>query len=231
MSSYINQLFFGIYPYIAIAVFVIGSLLRYEHVPYGWRSGSSQFLSKPKMRWASNLFHIGIIVILGGHLVGLLTPKEVYHIFITSSQKQVLAMTAGGIAGVACFIGLTMLIIRRFTDPLVKATSSFSDNLVLIILYIQLILGLMTIFISMGHLDGETMVDFGNWAQSIVTLNGKAASYVADKNIIFKLHIVLGLTILLIFPFTRLVHVWSVPISYITTRKGYQIVRKKEKSE
>ncbi len=228
MSNYINNLLFGIYPYITIAIFILGSLLRYEHLPYGWRSGSSQFLSKKKMGWASNLFHVGIILILGGHLVGLLTPKGVYHIFMTSSQKQVLAMTVGGLAGIACFIGLTMLIIRRFTDPLVKATSSFSDNLILILLYIQLILGMMTIFVSMGHLDGKVMTDLAHWAQSLVTFRGDAASYMVGKNIIFKLHIFLGLTILLIFPFTRLVHIWSVPISYITTRIGYQIVRKKD---
>lgn len=229
MSNYINTLLFGIYPYIAIAVFILGSLLRYEHLPYGWRSGSTQFLSKKKMGWASNLFHVGIILILGGHLVGLLTPASVYHIFITSAQKQVLAMTVGGLAGIACFIGLTMLLIRRFTDPLVKATSSFSDNLILILLMAQLVLGMMTIFVSMGHLDGKVMTQLAHWAQSIVTFRGDAASYMMGQNIIFKLHIFLGLTILLIFPFTRLVHVWSVPISYITTRKGYQIVRKKNK--
>ncbi len=229
MSNYLDHLLFGIYPYIAIATFVLGSLLRYEHLPYGWRSGSTQFLSKKKMGWGSNLFHVGILIILGGHFFGLLTPESLYHVIITPSQKQVLAMTVGGLAGVACFIGLTMLIIRRFTDPLVKATSSFSDNLILIILYIQLILGLSTILISAHHLDGKVMEDLAHWAQGIVYLNGDASSYMIGKSIIFKLHIFLGLTIILIFPFTRLVHIWSVPISYVTTRMGYQIVRKKEK--
>ena len=133
-------------------------------------------------------------------------------------------MVAGGIAGIACFIGLSLLIHRRLFDPRIRKTSSFGDIAVLLMLYAQLILGLATILVSAQHLDGHEMVKFMNWAQGIVTLQAGASDYVADVALVFKLHLLLGMTILLVFPFTRLVHVWSVPVWYLG-RTGYQLVR------
>lgn len=120
-----------------------------------------------------------------------------------------------------------MLLHRRFLDPRIRATSAFSDNAILVILYIQLVLGLSTIFVSVQHLDGEEMVKFMKWAQGIFTFNAGAADYVAGASIIFKLHLVLGLTILLLFPFTRLVHIFSAPVRYLW-RPGYQVVRARQ---
>lgn len=225
MENFLNTLAFGIYPYIALAVFILGSVIRYDREPYTWRSGSSQLLRRRQLIWGSVLFHLGVLVVFFGHLIGLLTPIEVFDaIGISHGAKQILAIVAGGIAGLAALIGATMLIHRRLFDARIRSTSTFGDHAVIILLWVQLALGLATIPLSMGHLDGSEMLKFMAWAQGIFTFNPGAADLVAGAHPIFKLHLLLGLTIFLIFPFTRLVHMFSAPVRYIW-RPGYQIVR------
>ncbi|MBL4617634.1 MAG: respiratory nitrate reductase subunit gamma [Robiginitomaculum sp.] len=226
MAEYINEFLFGIYPYIAIVVMVGGSILRYDQNQYSWKADSSQLLHSKGLRLGSNLFHVGIILLFFGHLVGLLTPHFVYEPFITTGQKQLLAMTAGGIFGTMAFFGMVILIWRRTTQDRVRATTKFMDMAILLILFVQLILGMLTIPVSAQHLDGSSMVALAEWAQHIVTFRGGAAEFIMEEALIFKLHIFLGLTIFLLFPFTRLVHMFSVPIKYLL-RSGYQIVRKR----
>ena len=226
MGNFINQFLFGIYPYIAITIMVVGSVFRYDRDQYTWKADSSQLLRAKGMRVGSNLFHIGIILLFFGHLVGLLMPESIYHLVMSAQTKQLMAMIAGGIFGSICFVGLTILIRRRLFDPRIRATSKPTDIAVLLILYVQLILGLITIPYSAQHLDGSSMVALGNWAQHIVTFRSGAADFVLAEAWVFKVHLFLGLTIFLLFPFTRLVHMLSAPLKYLT-RKGYQIVRKR----
>ena len=226
MASYINEFLFGIYPYIALTVFFAGSLLRYDRDQYTWKASSSQLLSKKDMRIGSNLFHIGIIMLFFGHLFGLLTPHALYAPFMDAGTKQLMAMTAGGIFGLVCLVGMVLLIRRRLTDPRIRATSQFSDLPILLILFVQLLLGLLTIPFSAQHPDGSSMLALAHWAQHLVTFQGDAAGFVAGEAFVFKAHLFLGMTIFLLFPFTRLVHVWSVPIQYLG-RRGYQIVRRR----
>ncbi|WP_205342716.1 respiratory nitrate reductase subunit gamma [Denitrificimonas caeni] len=225
MSNF-NLLLFGVYPYIALAICLIGSWARFDWSQYTWRAGSSQMLDGKGMRMASNLFHVGIIFVLAGHFVGLLTPHALYHHVISTEHKQLLAMVSGGVFGVLCLIGLIMLIKRRLNNPRIRATSSTSDIMILFVLLAQLILGLLTIVASTQHLDGSVMVMLGDWAQSVVTLQPlKAAQAIAPVGIIYKLHVFLGVTLFVLFPFTRLVHIVSAPIWYLGRR--YQIVRQK----
>lgn len=229
ITDYLHQFFFVYYPYICMTVFVIGSALRYDRDQYTWKADSSQLLRKKGVRVGNNLFHIGIILLFLGHFFGLLTPREVYHHFMDSGTKQMIAMFAGGIFGTICFVGMTILLLRRLFDSRIRATSKPSDILILIVLYVQLILGLITIPFSAQHMDGSSMIALANWAQHLVTFRSGAADYIIGEAIIFKLHIVLGSTIFLLFPFTRLVHVFSgivAPLKYFL-RRGYQIVRKK----
>ena len=229
MTDFLHQLLFGVYPYIALAVLILGTALRYDREPYSWRSGSSQLLRRKQLVWGSVLFHVGVLVIFFGHLVGLLTPIAIFDaIGISHGAKQLLAIIAGGIAGVMAIIGATLLAHRRLFDARVRAASSTSDTLIIILLWLQLALGLATIPVSMQHLDGHEMVTFMSWAQGIFTFNTDAASYISGASIIFKLHLFLGLTILLIFPFTRLVHMLSVPVRYFW-RPGYQVVRQRNR--
>ena len=205
---------------------VVGSMFRYDRDQYTWKADSSQLLRAKGMRVGSNLFHIGIILLFFGHLVGLLMPESIYHLVMSAQTKQLMAMIAGGIFGSICFVGLTILIRRRLFDPRIRATSKPTDIAVLLILYVQLILGLITIPYSAQHLDGSSMVALGNWAQHIVTFRSGAADFVLAEAWVFKVHLFLGLTIFLLFPFTRLVHMLSAPLKYLT-RKGYQVVRKR----
>ncbi|KJZ08409.1 nitrate reductase [Halomonas sp. S2151] len=223
--NYLHTLLFGLYPYLAGSVFLIGSLLRFDHGQYTWKTGSSQMLSSRRMRLASPLFHIGILVIFFGHLVGLLTPHWVYAPFISAGTKQVFAILVGGLAGIACLVGGAMLLHRRFTDPRVKASSSFMDNLIIVLLVVQVTLGLLTIPAALHHLDGGVMIKLAEWAQAIVFFRGGAATHLEGIGFIYHLHILVGLTIVLVFPFTRLVHAWSAPLGYLGRR--YQIVRRR----
>jgi len=228
MSETINQLLFGWYPYLCLLVFLIGSLVRFDREQYTWRSGSSQLLRRKQLSWGSNLFHVGILIIFAGHFVGLLTPIAVFDFLgISHGFKQMMAIVVGGLAGIACLVGISLLVHRRLFDARIRNTSSFGDIAILLLLYVQLLLGLATIPISLDHLDGGEMLKFMTWAQGIVTLQSGVASLVADVNPIFKLHLFLGMTIFLVFPFTRLVHVWSAPIWYLG-RRGYQVVRTRQ---
>ena len=225
MGTFLNNAMFGWYPYLCLTVFLFGSLIRFDREQYTWRSGSSQLLRRSQLMWGSNLFHVGILIIFLGHLVGLLTPIQVFDALgIGHGFKQMMAIVIGGVAGLMCLVGIALLTHRRLFDPRIRATSSFSDTAILLILFAQLLLGLLTIPVSLGHMDGGEMVKFMTWAQGVLTLQPDAWMQVKDVNIIFKLHLTLGMTIFLLFPFTRLVHIWSAPIWYLG-RRGYQVVR------
>ncbi|MFN4003880.1 MAG: respiratory nitrate reductase subunit gamma [Hylemonella sp.] len=223
--SYLNQFFFGIYPYICLSVFLLGSLLRYDRDPYTWKSDSSQLLKAGQLRWGSNLFHIGILFLFFGHAVGMLTPHFVYEPLMSAGAKQLLAMVSGGAFGLLGLIGLTLLLHRRLTEPRIRATSKTSDIVLLLLLWLQFVLGLGTIALSAQHLDGSMMLVLAEWAQRIVTLRGGAADLVQEAGWVFKAHMVLGMTLFLIFPFTRLVHVWSGFATLTYLARPYQIVR------
>jgi nitrate reductase gamma subunit len=225
MRDFLNYAIYGWYPYLCLTVFIVGSILRFDYDQYRWRSGSSQLLRRRQLMWGSNLFHVGILVIFLGHLVGLLTPIWIFDWFgIGHGFKQMLAIVVGGVAGLMCLAGIALLTHRRLFDPRIRRTSSTGDIVVLLLLFAQLLLGLATIPVSLGHLDGGEMVKFMTWAQGILTLQPGVAALIADVNPIFKLHLFLGMTIFLVFPFTRLVHIWSAPVWYLG-RRGYQVVR------
>jgi len=226
LDNYLNQFLFGYYPYICLVVFFLGSLIRYDREQYTWKSDSSQLLRHGQLRWASNLFHIGVLGIFGGHLTGFLTPVAVWHALgVSLPEKQMTAMVAGGVFGTMCVIGLALLLTRRLGDPRIRATGGSMDLFVLFLLLAQVVLGLAGIPLSAQHPDGSEMLKFMLWAQRIVTFRGEAAGLVADVSVVFKLHMVLGLTIFLVFPFTRLVHIWSGFASVFYLLRPYQLVR------
>jgi nitrate reductase gamma subunit len=226
MNLDMNTVLFALYPYVAITVCLLGCWVRFDREQYSWRAGSSQLMRTRGMVLASNCFHIGILFILMGHLVGLLTPEAIYHHVISTQDKQMLAIVSGGFFGLLCLLGLTMLLYRRITDPRVRASGTRGDLAILILLFIQLLLGLATIFASVQHLDGSVMLLLAGWAQSVVTLQPEqAAAYIANVHIIYKLHVFFGISIVLVFPFTRLVHMISAPIWYFG--RAYQLVRQK----
>ena len=225
--AHLNLFAFGIYPYIAIAIMVIGSWIRYDREQYSWKTSSSQLLESKQLRKGSIAFHIGVLGIFLGHFFGLLMPKEIWYLFgITTQMKQLIAIGAGGLFGLICFYGLTVLIKRRLFNPRIRATSNPMDIAILFLLYAQLILGLLSIFVSMGHLDGAEMLKLMAWAQNTITFNSVAAAEaISGVHWIFKLHVFLGMTLFVVFPFSRLVHMLSAPVQYV--RRQHQIVRQR----
>jgi nitrate reductase gamma subunit len=224
----LHQLVFGVYPYIALATFVLGSWIRFDNEQYTWKSDSSQLLSKQYMRFASNVFHIGILGIFFGHLVGLLTPHSVFlALGISDAAHQGIAIFAGGVFGLMVILGGSILWLRRLFNPRVRAASRWMDINILGWLVLTACVGFATIFWSMGHAgqkDFTVMLRLAEYVQSIVILQPNPEP-LRNIDTVYKLHIFFGLSVFLFFPFTRLVHIWSAPVGYLF--RAYQVVRAK----
>jgi nitrate reductase gamma subunit len=226
--DFMHQFLFGIYPYIALVIFLLGSLIRFDREQYTWKSESTQVLHRGQLRLGSILFHVGIIGLFFGHMAGLLMPVVVWDTLgITHGAKQLFAMVAGGVMGGLCLVGIVILLARRLANERLRHATTFKDKVVLLWILATLLLGLASIFVSASHMDGHTMVTLMNWAQHIVTLRGGAAGFIVDAPLLFKLHLFMGMSLFVIFPFTRLVHVWSGfgALSYLG--RSYQLVRRR----
>jgi nitrate reductase gamma subunit len=221
-----NQFLFGTYPYIALAIFLFGSLARFEREQYTWKADSSQLLHRGQLRLGNILFHVGILGLFFGHLFGLLTPVAVWDFLgVPHSVKQMVAMVAGGVMGTMCFAGLAILLHRRLSNARVSAVTRVGDKVLLVWILVTLVLGLSTIFESAGHMDGAMMVRLMTWAQHTLTFRGDGASFVATAPLIFRVHLFMGMTLFVIFPFTRMVHVWSGFASVGYLGRAWQLVR------
>lgn len=224
----LHNFLYGVYPYIALSVFLLGSWLRFDREQYTWKSDSSQLLSKANMRLGSNLFHVGIIAIFFGHAVGLLTPHSVFKALgVSDMAHQMVAIVAGSVFGGMCLVGGAILWVRRMLNQRVSAASRGSDKFILTWLLITLLIGLSTIPVSIGHANHDNpavMIALAEWVQSVIYLRPDP-SLLNGVDTIFKVHLFFGMTVFLVFPFTRLVHVWSAPFGYVA--RPYQIVRSK----
>jgi nitrate reductase gamma subunit len=224
MNTTLHNFLFNVYPYICLSVFLMGSLARFDRDQYTWKSDSSQLLRRGQLRWGSNLFHVGILFLFVGHTVGLLTPHGMYEPFIAPAAKQMVAIVSGGTAGIVCFIGLSLLLHRRIFDPRIRLTSHRTDLAILVVLWVQLLLGIVTLPYSLGHKDGSVMLALSDWAQRIATFRPDASGLV-NLDWPYKVHLVLGMTIFLLFPFSRLVHVWSGLATVAYLFRPWQVVR------
>lgn len=225
----LHDFVFGAYPYLAGVVFLLGSWIRFDREQYTWKADSSQLLSNKGMRLASNLFHVGVLGIFLGHAAGMLLPHGLFLAMgISDVSHQYIAIYAGGIFGVMCLFGAAMLFLRRINEPRVKAVSRKRDTFVIGWIALTATLGLTTLFISTGHAshgDVSEMIALTEYVKSIATLSVDP-SLIAGVSTLYKIHMFFGMTVFLIFPFTRLVHIWSVPVTYLV--RAYQIVRVKQ---
>jgi nitrate reductase gamma subunit len=224
--DFLHQFLFGIYPYIALAIFLMGSLIRFDREQYTWKSESTQLLYRGQLRLGSIMFHVGIIGLFFGHAAGLLTPLAVWDTLgVSHGAKQLVAMVAGGVMGLVCLAGLAILLARRLAAERLRHATTFRDKVVLLWILVTLLLGLSSIYVSASHMDGHTMVTLMNWAQHVLTLRGDAAGFIVGAPLLFKLHLVMGMSLFVIFPFTRLVHVWSGFGALAYLGRAYQLVR------
>ncbi len=224
--NYLHQFVFGVYPYVALAIFLLGSLVRFDREQYTWKSESTQLLHRGRLRAGSILFHVGIIGLFFGHMAGLLTPLWVWDTLgVTHGAKQLFAMAAGGVMGLLCLAGIVLLLERRFSNERLRKATTIKDQVVLLWILATLLLGLGSIYVSASHLDGHTMVALMHWAQHVVTFRGDAAALILDAPLLFKVHLFMGMSLFVIFPFTRLVHVWSGFGALTYLGRAYQLVR------
>ncbi|MDQ7091077.1 MAG: respiratory nitrate reductase subunit gamma [Methylococcales bacterium] len=223
-----ENLLFSVYPYIALTTFLVGSLIRFDREQYTWKADSSQLFEKEQLRKGSILFHIGVLALFFGHAAGLLTPHSWFlGLGISDMAHQYVAIMAGAVFGSLCMMGGVILWKRRMNNPRVRANSHFMDIFILDWLLVTLAVGLLTIPVSIYHAisgDASAMVSLANWAQSVVTFQANA-TLLSEVGFLYKIHLFLGMSVFLFFPFTRLVHVWSAPLGYII--RPYQIVRRK----
>ena len=223
--DYVNTLLFGIYPYVCLVVLLIGSLIRFDREPYTWKSDSSQMLRKGQLRLGSNLFHYGVIIVIFGHFLGFLAPHWAVDWALSPVGHQLLAMVVGGIAGFVAIIGLSILLARRLGDPRIRLNSRKWDIAVALMLWLQLAFGLLTVPLSAFHMDGALFETLTSYVKGVVTLNSGAAVLMLGVPLIYKLHILLGFTLFLISPFTRMIHIWSGAGALAYLFRPYQIVR------
>ena len=224
-THYVNQFLFGVYPYICVAILLIGSLIRFDREPYTWKSDSSQLLRAGQLRLGSNLFHYGVIVVILGHFGGFLAPDWAVRWALDPRQHQLIAMVVGGIAGLSAIVGMSILIHRRLADPRIRLNSRYWDFAVVTMLWLQLALGLVTVPLSASHMDGVLFETLVAYVKGVVTFNGEVAGLMLGVPLTYKLHILLGFTIFLISPFTRMIHIWSGVGALAYLFRPYQIVR------
>ena len=224
----LTKLLFNVYPYIALVTFFVGSLIRFDREQYSWKADSSQLFEKEELRKGSILFHIGVLALFFGHLAGLVTPHSWFlGMGVSDMAHQYIAIIAGALFGSICMMGGVILWKRRMNNPRVRANSRFMDIFILDWLLVTLAVGLLTIPVSLYHAisgDASTMVLLADWVQSVLILQADS-SLLISVGFLYKLHLFLGMTVFLLFPFTRLVHVWSIPLGYLI--RPYQIVRTK----
>ncbi|MEL9991332.1 MAG: respiratory nitrate reductase subunit gamma [Thermoproteus sp.] len=204
------------FPYVVMSVFVVGHVYRYAVDQYAWTAKSSEIFEKGALRLGSQLFHWGMLVVIVGHLAGLLIPPSVTSAMgISEEEYHTIAIALGGASGLAAMIGALILLARRLGDPRVRATSDPSDILVLVLIVATGLVGLYNTLvydIFVGPFDYRRTI--GAWIRSLLAFQPDPA-YMASVPITFQIHIVLAYLVFLMWPFTRLVHVWSYPIFYL----------------
>jgi nitrate reductase gamma subunit len=204
-------------PYLTIAVLVVGLWWRHRYDRFGWTTRSSQLYEGRLLRVASPLFHLGILAVAGGHVVGLLIPESWTHALgISESVYHAFAVGLGAFAGVATFVGIALLIYRRRTTGPVFMATTTNDKTMYVFLVAAIALGLVTTMVGAGIVgEGHNYrEDVSVWFRSIFVLQPEA-ELMASSPTSFQVHAVSGMLLFMIWPFTRLVHAFSAPIGYL----------------
>ena len=209
--------FFGALPYIAFTVLIVGTAYRYWTGERGWSTKSSQFLDKKSLQVPIWLFHLGLVMAFGGHVIGILVPKSLTDgVGISEHLYHIIALSGGIPAGILFLGGFFMLMRRRFDNPRMKVNTSTSDGVIYFVLFLTLITGFGgTLLNAVGLLgDGFNYREcISPWFRSVLSMNPDV-SLMADVPIIFKCHVLLAMVTMICFPFTRLVHCLSFPFEY-----------------
>jgi nitrate reductase gamma subunit len=222
----LDQFLWVVLPYIVLTIFIGGHFYRYQHDQFGWTSKSSEILEKKLLRVGSNLFHWGIIFVFFGHVMGLLIPVEVYEAMgVTEQQYHIVALTGGIPAGLCALAGIFILLYRRTTVRRLILTSSKGDWVSLFFLAIVILSGISATFLNINPKGFDYRTTIGPWLRSIFIFRADA-KLLSSVPVWFKIHLIAAMGIFAAWPFTRLVHVFSLPLRYLT--RSYVIYRKRE---
>lgn len=222
----LQQFLWVVLPYIILTIFIGGHIYRYQHDQFGWTSKSSELLEKKLLRVGSNLFHFGIIFVFGGHVMGLLIPIGVYEALgITEHTYHNIALIGGIPAGLAATLGILILCYRRLSVKRLVATSSKGDWVSLFFLAIVILSGMSATFFNIENNGFDYRTTIGPWLRGILTFRPDA-SLLESVPAWFKVHMLAALGLFAAWPFTRLVHVFSVPLRYLS--RSYVVYRKRE---
>lgn len=211
-----DQFLWVIVPYICLAVFIVGHIYRYRRDQFNWTAKSSEFIEKKQLKYGSILFHLGIIPVIFGHVGGLAVPKSwMEAIGVNDHIYHIGAVYIGGFFGVITLLGMLILTSRRFSIKNVRRLSSASDLIVNSLLLFIVIMGLYSTLITNAvqpEFDYRSTVSV--WFRGLFLFRPDP-SLMGNVPLSFKIHILLGFTIFALWPFTRLVHVWSIPLNYV----------------
>ncbi|GAB3805068.1 respiratory nitrate reductase subunit gamma [Virgibacillus kimchii] len=216
-----------ILPYLSLTIFILGHIIRYNYDQFGWQAKSSQFLEQKRLRFGSTVFHWGIIFVFFGHVAGLLIPKQWFDaIGINDDMYHFGAIWFGSIAGLAVVVGGFFLFLRRVSVKRIVKNSSVSDYVALIMLGIVVLVGFTNTagYTATGG-DFDYRIVIGPWIREILTFRPSEGMILAmsEAPIGFQLHVSLAFVLFAIWPFTRLVHVFSLPLKYL--RRNYVVFR------
>ncbi|QTQ08281.1 respiratory nitrate reductase subunit gamma [Macrococcoides canis] len=211
-----DQLLWVIFPYACIAIFIIGHIFRFKYDQFSWTAKSSEFVEKKSLMWGSILFHLGIIPVILGHVVGLGIPASwLRAIGVSDHLYHIGAVYIGSIFGIVTLIGMLLLTARRVTNENVRKLSSLSDILVNFLLLFIVFIGCYSTIVTNATLpDFDYRNTISEWFRGLLILRPEAG-YMESVPLSFKIHVITGFLITALWPFTRLVHVWSVPVNYV----------------
>jgi respiratory nitrate reductase, gamma subunit len=219
----------GVFPYIIVVLVVSALIWRYVTNQFSWTSKSSELLEKRMLKWGSLLFHYGIIAVFFGHVAGLLVPVSVYRTLGISDEAYHIAALAGGLpAGVITLVGVAILIYRRWTVNRIRATSSIGDRVAIIVLALVILSGVLaTSGNALSHSEFDYRTTINPWLRGLIVLQPDP-ELMRTVPMGFKMHIMTTFALYLVFPFTRLVHVFSLPIGYL--KRSYVLYRRRDGS-
>ena len=206
-----------ILPYVAMTVFVLGHWWRYRHDQFKWTSRSTQLLDRRILGWASPAFHYGALAAVAGHIIGLCIPSSLTEsIGIPEHTYRWISAIPGGIAGAVTLVGFIGLVYRRATSDRVRRQTTYGDYVTYLLLTILIMLGVFLTFAHnlLTHSPYNYRESISVWWQSLFYFDPNVTA-ATSAPLAYKLHAIIAWSFWAFFPFSRLVHAWSIPLQYI----------------
>lgn len=208
-------LLYVVLPYAALAIFFVGHLWRYRRDQYGWGARSTQLLESRVLKYASTIFHLGVLAAIGGHVLGILIPKSwTEALGLSDSAYHVIAVIGGIAAGSAVCVGFALLVYRRLRYARVRVTTTRADVVTFGLLGLGIVTGMLATLTNVGDVV-HYRESVGPYFRNLMILNPKPELMTGeDVTFIFQAHVTVVWLLVAFWPFSRLVHAWSVPVDY-----------------